>query len=184
MFAKLTIAGTVAAGVLLAAAPHTGSVHAQYPPPAGSCVVTTGVTTAISGGKVTTTVTVRDASGNPVPNTPLTLAVTKQPATGASVTPGSGTTDASGQLIGVLMVGSTPGSVEVTATPSDVSCGASVSVGAAGAVAGVVSSQVALPNTGDGASADGDGVAATAVIALAAAGLLAAGLGVRKQAHR
>lgn len=183
MFAKLTIAGTIAAGVLLAAAPHTGSVHAQYPPPAGSCVVTTGVTAAGSGANVPLTVTVRDAAGNPVPNMPVTLVVSKQPATGASVSPGGGTTNAAGQVTGTLNVGSAPGSVEVTATPSDVSCGAAVTVGS-GAVSGVVSSQVALPNTGDGASAGGNGTGTLALLMLAAGGMLAAGLGLRKQAHR
>ena len=180
MFTKLTIAGTIAAGILFAATAHAGSVRAQYPPPQGNCVVTTSATTQATGGSVTVTVTVRDATGNPVANTPVTLAVTKQPGSGATITPASGSTNASGQISGTLNVGNAAGAVEVTATPADTSCRASVVSGQ-----GAVAAEVALPNTGDGASVGGASTAMLALIgALAVGGSLAAAAGLRRNGAR
>lgn len=178
MFTKLIIAGTIAAGVLFAASPQAGSVLAQYPAPQGSCVVTTTATTATSADNVTVTVIVRDANGKPVPNMPVTLAVTKQPGTGATVTPTSATTNSAGMVTGTLKVGTATGAVEVTATPTDVSCRASVVAGS-----GEVAAQVALPNTGDGGSSATNSTGLLALTVLGA-GVAAAGIGLRRREQR
>jgi hypothetical protein len=123
-------------------------------------------------------VVVRDVNGNVVSSTPVTLAVTQQPGTGAAVTPASGSTDAGGAVNGSLAVGRTAGVVETTATASGVSCRASVSV-----ATNVVSPSVALPSTGTGAGAAGSAVP-LALFATLIAGAALVAAGARRATHR
>ena len=178
MLTRLTIAGMISVAVL-AATVHAAGVSAQYPPPTGNCVITTSATAGAPGSTVTVTVTVRDSNGNPAANVPVPLNVTKQPGTGASVTPANATTDASGVATGTLTLGSTGGLVEVTASPSGVSCKASVTAGTAAVAAGVN-----LPSTGDGATASSTALPhLLAALLLAGAGAVVVGAGLRRSAR-
>lgn len=174
MLMKLVVAGVVSVAVLTVAVSTRGA-HAQYPPPVGNCVIVTSGTSAPGGGSVNVTVTVRDGNGNLQSGVAVPLNVTRQPGTGASVTPPSGTTDASGVVTGVLNVGSTAGAVDVTASPAGMSCSATVTVGTQ-----AVESQVALPNTGTGGSAADATTILFASILLLAAGAVVAGIGLRR----
>ena len=174
MLRKLVVAGIVSVAVL-GAMVFTQGAHAQYPPPVGNCVIVTSATSAVAGGSVNVTVTVRDGNGNLQSGVPVPLNVTRQPGTGASVNPSSGTTNTNGVVTGVLNVGPTGGAVDVTASPAGMSCSATVTVGAQ-----AVESQVALPNTGTGAGAGSATPILLASILLAAAGAVAAGIGLRR----
>jgi hypothetical protein len=175
MFTKLAIAGMLSVAVM-AATVHAGSVSAQYPPPTGNCVILTSATAGAPGSTVNVTVTLRDGNGNPIVGAPVPLNVTKQPGTGASVAPISPSTNASGVATGTLTLGSTGGVVEVTASPSGVSCRASVTAGTA-----AVAADVALPNTGDGATASSSMLGQVlAAMMLAGFGIATAGVGLRR----
>jgi hypothetical protein len=179
MFSKLTIAGLISSAVLVAAF-HAGGAHAQYPAPNGNCSVATSATTTNANGSVTLTVTVRDVNGNLASNQAVTLQVTKQPGSDATVTPNSGVTNAQGQITATLHSGSKAGVVEVSASPASTGCAASVVVGS-----GEVASEVNLPNTGTGATAGGDSPFAPIALAVALAGAALMGAGaLRRRAAR
>ena len=174
MLTRLIVAGTVSVAILAAWAPARGA-NAQYPPPNGNCVIVTSASAAVQGGSVTVTVTVRDGNGNPQANVPVPVNVTRQPGSSASVTMDSSTTDASGTVRGTLHVGTTGGTVEVTASPAGMSCKATVTLGTT-----TVAPQVALPATGAAHEPDNIGSTLWASVALAAAGAFVAGVGFRR----
>lgn len=180
MFTKLSIAGVVSAVVLLAAW-HANSASAQYPPPNGNCTVTIDTARVDAGGSANVKIVVRDVNGNPVPNAAVTVVISKQPGSGASVTMNSSTTDANGVVTGTVKVGSTAGVVEVSATPQGTGCSAQVVAGQ-----GAVAPEVALPSTGTGTGSGGaqrgiDGM--LVLLTLAGAGVVAAGAAARRAAR-
>lgn len=174
MLTKLVVAGMVSVAILAATAPTRGA-RAQYPPPNGNCVITTSASAVASGGSATVTVTVRDGNGNPQANVPVPVNITRQPAADASLTLGNSTTDANGVVTGTLKLGTTGGSVEVTASPAGMSCKATVTVGTT-----TVAPEVALPNTGAGSSSGGTASIIWVTLAVAAAGAFVAGIGLRR----
>ena len=178
MLLKLLIAALMSSA-MVAVASHARGAQAQYPPPNGNCTVSTSATTTESNGSVTVTVTVRDVNGKVAPNQAVTLKISKQPGTGASVTPDSGVTNAQGQITATLHSGTVAGAVEVSASPADTACAASVVVGS-----GDVASQVNLPNTGTGTTAaDGSPVGAVA-LAVATAGIALMGASALRRRTR
>lgn len=177
MFTRLSIAG-IAAALLLVAATHVNSASAQYPPPSGNCAITVAAAQAAPGGSAAVTVTVRDVNGNPVANSPVTVTITSQPGNDASLAMNGATTDANGVLGGTLHVGSTAGSVKIGATPSGNACSAEVVVGQ-----GQVASQVNLPNTGTGPAGNEAPSALIALLLVAGAAVVLAGVGVRRMSR-
>ncbi len=163
--------GLIAAAALLASAWGATAALAQYPPPTGNVTVTTSSATAPLGGTVTLTLTVKDVNGAPVANRACTLSIASQPGTGASVTPASATTNASGVVSANLSVGTTAGVVSVSANCGGVLGVASVNVGG---VQTAPSSGVGLPATGTGINSSGTSGITYVFIALAAAGVLIA----------
>lgn len=176
MFTKLSIAGIASAAVLLVAT--YGSASAQYPPPNGNCVVTVGSARVDAGASASVQIVVRDVNGKPVPNAPVTVVVTKQPGSDASVTLNSSTTDANGVLTGTVKVGSKAGVVEISATPQGIACSAQVVAGQ-----GAVAPEVALPSTGTGAGGDGGASGMLVLLVAAGLGVVAAGAAVRRAAR-
>jgi hypothetical protein len=172
MLARLSVVATMALASLGAS---LAVASAQYPPPVGNCVVIADATATDVGGSVNLTVTVRDLDGLTVAGEPVTLSVTNQPGSGATVQPTSATTDANGVVIADLNVGTTAGVVEITVTTAEVSCRASVSV-----QGGEVGGAVELPETGSGPVA-GLGLEGFAALAFSAGSLLV-GVGIRRRA--
>ncbi len=125
--------------------------------------------TVAAGGSTTLTITVLDASLNPVADAACTVSVSDQPGTTASVSPTSVTTDVNGEAEVTLNVGSTVGTVEVTADCGD---NGSQVLAVEVVVAG-------LPPTGVGAADGGMNAGLWAIIGLvlaaAAAGLALSG---------
>jgi len=148
MVGRLILTGAVGAAMLLAV--HAGTASAQYPPPTGSCAAVSSATVSVPGGSVDLTVTVRDASGKPLPNAHVEVRVISQPGTGATLTPPSGTSDANGQFKTKLTLGEGTGTVQVSVDCGDVETSASV-------VAGAVAEVLAPPDTGFGPDASDDG---------------------------
>lgn len=178
MFARFSIAGLAAAGLLLAVF-GVSPASAQYPPPSGNCGVTVATASVAAGGSASITIVIRDANGNPVPGTPVSASISKQPGSGATVTLNSSTTDANGQVTGTVQAGSTAGIIEVTATAPGVTCSAQLAAGQ-----GAVAPEIALPNTGtgptDGASAP---LVALVLLALAGFGVVTIGAVARRAAR-
>ncbi|HYM15556.1 MAG TPA: Ig-like domain-containing protein [Dehalococcoidia bacterium] len=177
MFTRLSIAG-IAAALLLVVAAHANSASAQYPPPSGNCAITIAAAQAAPGGSAPVTVTVRDVNGNPVPNSPVSVTITSQPGTDASLAMNGAATDANGVVTGTLHVGTTAGSVKIGATPSGNACSAEVVVGQ-----GQVAAQVNLPNTGTGPGANGAPSVLIALLVAAGSAVAVAGLGVRRMSR-
>ncbi|MEX1254632.1 MAG: Ig-like domain-containing protein [Dehalococcoidia bacterium] len=126
----------------------------------GGVDVTISDDSVAPGDTVDVTATATDADGNPVVGAECTFRIYNQPGDDASVEEGPVTTDENGQATAALDVGSTIGTVEVLAT-----CGAFAEVLA-------VDVGVGLPSTGGGgASSDASNWL------LLAAGLAALGLG-------
>jgi hypothetical protein len=167
MSTKLAVGGLMAAAVALAVAWPSGSVSAQYPPPAGNCVITTSATTTEPGGNVGVSVTVLDINGKPVPGIPTDLLISHQPGGDASLTGNASATDGQGVVKGTLGAGSTSGVIGLRARTADVFCAGSVVVGN-----GAVLAEVALPDTGSGTGSDGDSPAVFAVFLLGAIGVV------------
>jgi len=152
---------------------------AAYGQPTGSVTLTGSSTTASVGGTVELTLTVVNSAGNPWAGKSCELHISSQPGTDASVTQDSATTDADGVITGSLYVGTTQGTVEVTANCGNLFAGLTVVAGAAVAPpqAPLEPGRIAMPPTGVGPAADGETYGLGLVIALLAGGLatLAAG---------
>src|SRR4030042_6924000 len=104
---------------------------AAYPQPSGSVTLTGSSTTVSVGGSTELTLEVVDSAGSPVAGKACTLYISSQPGTDASVTQDSTTTDAGGVITGTLYVGTTRGTVKVTANCGNLFAGLSVVAGAA-----------------------------------------------------
>jgi hypothetical protein len=165
--------------VLAVVAALIGSLSAKetaaYPQPAGSATLTGSSTTVSVGGSTVLTLTVVDSSGDPVEGKSCELYISSQPGTDAAVTQDSTATDASGVITGSLYVGTTLGTVEVTANCGNLFAGLSVVVAGAGAAAPPQAPleppvQVIMPPTGVGPTAYGEPYG-LGVIALLAGGL-------------
>lgn len=177
MLTKLTIGGMVAVAVMLAA-PHAMRVSAQYPPPEGNCVISTSATTTDPHGSVGVSVKVLDINGKPVPGVPTSLSISRQPGSGAALTANRSATDGSGVVTGALAAGANAGVIAIGAQAGAASCAASVVVGE-----GAVLAAVELPDTGAGATADGDSPATLAVFLLGTLGMvvMASALRLRRE---
>jgi hypothetical protein len=151
MLTKLAVGGVMATAVALAMATHGSGVSAQYPPPAGSCAITTSATTTEPHGSVDVTVSVIDGNGQPVPGVATDLAISHQPGGDASLSGNAPATNGLGVVKGALDAGSTGGVIGLSAHTASVSCGGSVIVGQ-----GETLAAVALPDTGDGTDSGGD----------------------------
>lgn len=151
MIAKLAMGAAAAAAMVLLFS-HYSTALAQYPAPVGSAALTASKTSAVLGERVSVTLTVRDTAGKAVANKPCTMAVSKQPGADASVQQDRPTTDPAGAISGTLYVGTTPGTIEVTATCDGVSARVSV---VAGVSVQPVPSAVTLPPTGVGRTGGG-----------------------------
>jgi hypothetical protein len=164
--------------VLAVVAALIGSLSAKetaaYPQPAGSATLTGSSTTVSVGGSTVLTLTVVDSSGDPVEGKSCELYISSQPGTDAAVTQDSTATDASGVITGTLYVGTTPGTVNVTANCGTLFAGFSVVAGAAAAAPQAPLEppvQVIMPPTGVGPTAYGE-PHGLGVIALLAGGLM------------
>jgi hypothetical protein len=115
-----------------------------------------------------------DSTGSPVAGKSCDLYISSQPGTDASVIQDSATTGADGVITGSLYVGTTRGTVEVTANCGNLFAGLSVIAGAAVAPpqAPVEPGFIALPPTGVGPAADGETYGLGLIIALLAGGSL------------
>jgi hypothetical protein len=138
---RLLLASALGAAMILAV--HAGTASAQYPEPSGACAAVSSATVSVPGGQTEITVTVRDADGNPLPNANVVVTVVSEPASGATLTPPSGVSDANGQFKTTLTLGSGTGTVEVAVDCGDVQTSVSV-------VAGAVAQELAPPQTGTG----------------------------------
>ena len=150
---------------------------AAYEQPTGSATLTGSSTTVSVGGTAALTLTVVNSAGNPWANKSCELYIFSQPGTDASIIPQDSTkTDANGVLTGSLYVGTTLGTVQVTAHCGNLFAGLSVVVVAGAAVAPpqapVEPGFIALPPTGVGPAADGETYGLGLIIALLAGGLL------------
>jgi hypothetical protein len=177
--------------VLAVAVALIGSLSAKetaaYPQPTGSATLSGSSTTASVGGSTTLTLAVVDSAGSPVAGKSCELYISSQPGTDASVTQDSTETDASGVISGTLYVGTTPGTVEVTANCGNLFAGFSVVAGTAAAPqAPLEPGQITMPPTGVGPAAYGEPYGLGLVIALLAGGLttLAAGSALFLKARR
>ena len=152
---------------------------AAYPQPTGSATLTGSSTTVSVGGSTELTLEVVDSAGSPVAGKACTLYISSQPGTDASITQDSATTDAGGVITGTLYVGTTRGTVEITANCGNLFAGLSVIAGAAVAPpqAPVEPGRITMPPTGVGPAADGETYGLGLIIALLAGGFvtLAAG---------
>ena len=171
---RLAILGTASALVLIAFT-HAGSVSAQYPPPNGNCTLSIDATQVSPGGTAGVTVTVLDAASNPKGGVAVTVQVSGQPGSDASVNMNSATTGANGKVTGTLHVGTAGGVVKLTANQEGGNCGAQVVVGQ-----GEVAPEVNLPNTGSGTNADGPSKGLLALLALVGGAVIAVGVGMRR----
>jgi len=171
---KVVVLAVAAALIGLLSAKET----AAYPQPTGSATLSGSSTTVSVGGSTVLTLTVVDSSGSPVEGKSCELYISSQPGTDASVTPDSTATDASGVITGTLYVGTTPGTVKVTANCGTLFAGFSVVAGtAAPPQAPLEPGRITMPPTGVGPAAYGESHGLGLVIALLAGGLttLAAG---------
>ena len=152
---------------------------AAYPAPAGSATLTGSSTSVSVGGTAELTLTVVNSAGNPVAGKSCELYISSQPGTDASIIQDSATTGADGVITGSLYVGTTRGTVEVTANCGNLFAGLSVIAGAAVAPpqAPVEPGRITMPPTGVGPAADGETYGSGPIIALLAGGFvtLAAG---------
>lgn len=182
MFTRLSIAGIVSAIVLIAAT-HVPGASAQYPPPSGNCTLTIDASQVNAGGTAGVKVTVRDADGNLLSGETVTVTITQQPGSDASVSMNSSTTNASGEVTGTLNVGTTAGTVKLGANAAGAACSAQVVV-VKGEVQGEVEGEVILPNTGSGGSADAGRAGLLTIVLLAGAGAATLALGARRRSTR
>jgi hypothetical protein len=160
---------------------------AAYPQPTGSATLSGSSTTVSVGGSTELTLEVVNSAGSPVAGKSCELYISSQPGTDASVTQDSTTTDAQGAISGILYVGTTRGTVEVTANCGNLFAGLSVIVGvAAPPQAPVEPARIAMPPTGVGPAADGEAYGLGRIIALLAGGslTLAAGSVLFRRARR
>ena len=165
---------------------------AAYEPPTGSATLSatlSGSSTTVSvGGTAALTLTVVNSAGSPVAGKTCTMYISSQPGADASVTQDSATTGADGVITGSLYVGTTRGTVEVTANCGNLFAGLSVVVAGAAAPpqAPVELAPIALPPTGVGPAADGETYGLGLIIALLAGGslTLAAGSVLFRRARR
>ena len=161
----ITSAGIVITAMLAMAVAGGGTAHAQYPQPSGSVAVTAAATNTTVGGSVVITATVRNVYGDEVADESCTLAIASQPGTGASVSPTSAETDATGAVHATVAVGSTPGFVVVRVTCGDVAgaitvvASAAVAPTATPALGQAPASAIELPSTGGGSGAGASGTA-------------------------
>jgi hypothetical protein len=147
---------------------------AAYPAPAGSATLSGSSTSVSVGGSTELTLALVDSTGSPVAGKSCDLYISSQPGTDASVIQDSATTGADGVITGSLYVGTTRGTVEVTANCGNLFAGLSVIAGAAVAPpqAPVEPGFIALPPTGVGPAADGETYGLGLIIALLAGGSL------------
>jgi hypothetical protein len=147
---------------------------AAYPQPTGSATLTGSSTTVSVGGSTELTLALVDSAGSPVAGKSCELYISSQPGTDASVTQDSTTTDAGGVITGTLYVGTTRGTVEITANCGNLFAGLSVIAGAAVAPpqAPVEPGRITMPPTGVGPAADGETYGLGLIIALLAGGSL------------
>ena len=147
---------------------------AAYPQPTGSATLSGSSTTVSVGGSTELTLALVDSAGSPVAGKSCELYISSQPGTDASVTQDSTTTDAGGVITGTLYVGTTRGTVEITANCGNLFAGLSVIAGAAVAPpqAPVEPGRITMPPTGVGPAADGETYGLGLIIALLAGGSL------------
>lgn len=177
MVTKLIAGLLMSLAVGAAVASQSGRALAQYPPPQGSCVVTTSASVVNPHDAVDVGVTVFDVNGNPVPGVVTQTSVSRQPGSDAVLQGGAATTNASGMASATLDAGSTGGSIGLSARTDAVSCAATVIVGE-GAVLGAVR----LPDTGSGSRGHGDSLAAFGAFLLGVAGVAAVGAAASRRA--
>jgi len=147
---------------------------AAYPQPTGSATLSGSSTTVSVGGSTELTLALVDSAGSPVAGKSCELYISSQPGTDASITQDSATTDAGGVITGTLYVGTTRGTVEITANCGNLFAGLSVIAGAAVAPpqAPVEPGRITMPPTGVGPAADGETYGLGLIIALLAGGSL------------
>ena len=152
---------------------------AAYPAPAGSATLSGSSTTVSVGGTAELTLTVVNSAGNPWAGKSCELYISSQPGTAASIIQDRATTGADGVITGSLYVGTTLGTVEVTANCGNLFAGLSVVVVAGAAVAPPQApvelapiAPIAMPPTGVGPAADGETYGLGLIIALLAGGSL------------
>ena len=162
-----------------------GSAHAEYPPTsAASIVVAATSPTVTPGGTTPIAAVVEDSTGSRVAGTLCSFAITSQPGADASLVDAAATTNSNGIATTTLKVGTTPGSIAVSAQCGTVSsmttvvAGASVSPAAPAAPAPALA---ALPSTGMGA---GSPDSASAVLWLVLGLMAFTGLGVLHMGRR
>lgn len=163
MMGRFMVAGAIGVAAMLVVI--AGNASAQYPPPSGSCAAVSSATISVPGGSVNLVVTVRDANGNPTPNTNVEVRVVRQPGSGATLDPPSGVSDANGQFKTKLTLGSGTGTVDVAVDCGDVETSVSV-------VAGAVAPDVAPPDTGFGPTGDDGSLLRWSLMLAAGAGTL------------
>jgi hypothetical protein len=168
MLTRIALAGIMTAFAATAAAWGSSVASAQYPPPEGSCSISTSATTTTSHGSVGVTVTVLDINGKPVAGVLPQVSISRQPGGDAAISNLAAPTDANGSVHTNLGAGGTPGVVGLSAHTDVVSCAASVVV-----EGGVLAAEVSLPDTGSGSTSHGDSLAAFAAFVLAIAGVAA-----------
>src|SRR5438552_7370723 len=95
---------------------------------AGSVSVSAATPSVPTGGTDLFTATVQDLHAAPLVSATVTWTVTAAPGVVASLTPTSGSTNASGQATTLLTAGATPGSAVLTATSAGVSATVTVTV--------------------------------------------------------
>ena len=147
---------------------------AAYPQPSGSVTLSGSSTNVSVGGTAELTLTVVNSAGNPIAGKSCELYISSQPGTDASIIQDSATTGADGVITGSLYVGTTLGTVEVTANCGNLFAGLSVVVAGAAAPpqAPVGLAPIAMPPTGVGPAADGEAYGLGLIIALLAGGSL------------
>jgi hypothetical protein len=149
---------------------------AAYGQPTGSVTLSGSSTTVSVGGSTELTLTVVNSAGNPWAGKSCELYISSQPGTDASIIQDSATTGENGVITGSLYVGTTLGTVEVTANCGNLFAGLSVVVVAGVAIAPpqapVERAPIAMPPTGVGPAADGETYGLGLVIALLAGGSL------------
>jgi hypothetical protein len=181
--------------VLAVAVALIGSLSAKetaaYPQPTGSATLSGSSTTVSVGGSTELTLAVVNSAGSPIAGKTCTMYISSQPGTDASITQDSATTDAGGVITGTLYVGTTQGTVEITANCGNLFAGLSVVAGAAAPPQaplepGQITGQITMPPTGVGPAAYGEHYGLGLVIALLAGGLttLAAGSALFLKARR
>jgi hypothetical protein len=177
----LTLGGLMALAALFIfglGASTTVGLETDVEPPSEPDTVVLGVDGNFfgSGQEIDVTVNVLDANAQPVEGATCTFSVVSQPGDDASIYPGPVTSDAAGNAVTRLQVGTTGGTVEIAADCGGATNTLSLQVEGSAADDDAADPPASLPDSGGGPS-DTESMRTILAAVLAAIGIVTAGTG-------